>query len=64
MQAAKSISLSDAVNELAEAGLARGTERKRFVLPEFDYRPATDLTNIGDVLGMLEEEAWSNSHDR
>lgn len=61
LQEEKNISMSEAVNELASAGLRRSiVSTKRIELPDFSYAPRIDVTNIGEVLGMLEEEEWLN----
>jgi len=64
LQETKGLSLSDAVNELATSGLERERPKKKFVLPEFDYKPKVDVTNVGEVLGIEEEEEWRGKYDR
>ena len=64
LQEQKGVSLSAAVDELALAGLERARPRRKFVLPEYDYEPKVDVTNVGDVLGIEEEEEWLGHDDR
>lgn len=55
IRAEKNVSLSEAVNQLAEAGLRRSTERKPFKLRTFSDRgPKMDLTNVAEVLEIID----------
>lgn len=52
----ESLGLSEAVNRLARAGMTRGTRARRFKQRTFDMgEPRIDLSNIGEVLGLLDE---------
>ena len=64
LQADRGLSLSEAVNELAQAGLNRRQSVREVVLPEFDYEPKVDVTNIGELLGIEEEAHWQDRDDR
>ncbi|MGH3813808.1 MAG: ribbon-helix-helix protein, CopG family [Pseudonocardiaceae bacterium] len=54
MRAERNIGLSEAVNELARAGLAVPSQRTRFVQRTFPMGARIDITNIGDALEYLE----------
>lgn len=55
IQAEEGISLSEAVNQLAGAGLRRSAERKPFKLRTFTGRgPKVDVTNVAEVLDIIE----------
>jgi hypothetical protein len=46
---------SQAVNDLVRAGLRQTKTRSRYELPTFDLGIKVDITNIGDVLDMLDQ---------
>lgn len=54
MRAERNIGLSEAVNELARAGLAVPSQRTRFVQRTFPMGARIDVVNIGDTLEYLE----------
>jgi Arc/MetJ family transcription regulator len=54
MCAERNIGLSEALNELARAGLAVPSQRTRFVQRAFPMGARIDVTNIGDALEYLE----------
>jgi hypothetical protein len=54
LRAERNIGLSEAVNELARAGLAVPSQRTRFVQRSFPMGARLDVTNIGDALEYLE----------
>lgn len=54
MRAERNIGLSEAVNELARAGLAVPSQRTRFVQRTVPMSARVDVTNIGDALEYLE----------
>jgi hypothetical protein len=54
LRAERNIGLSEAVNELARAGLAVPSQRTRFVQRSFPMGARIDVANVGDVLEYLE----------
>lgn len=54
MRAERNIGLSEAVNELARAGLSVPPQRTKFVQRTFPMAGRIDITNIGDALEHLE----------
>jgi len=50
----RNIGLSAAVNELARAGLAASTERKRFVQRSVAMGAGIDVSNVAETLELLE----------
>ncbi|MGH3875287.1 MAG: ribbon-helix-helix protein, CopG family [Pseudonocardiaceae bacterium] len=54
MRVERNIGLSEAVNELARAGLTVPSQRTRFVQRAFPMGARVDVTNIGDALEYLE----------
>ncbi|HEY2764835.1 MAG TPA: ribbon-helix-helix protein, CopG family [Pseudonocardiaceae bacterium] len=50
----RNIGLSEAVNELARAGLTVPTQRKKFDQRTFSMGARIDVANIGDALEFLE----------
>ena len=50
----RNIGLSEAVNELARAGLTVPTQRKKFAQRTFSMGARIDVANIGDALEFLE----------
>ncbi len=54
LRAERNIGLSEAVNELARAGLAVPSQRTRFVQRSFPMGARIDVTNVGDALEYLE----------
>ncbi len=52
------IGLSEAVNRLARAGIAKPAPRKVYKHWGTDLGLKVDVTNIGEVLGMLDEEEF------
>ncbi|MEO7195080.1 MAG: ribbon-helix-helix protein, CopG family [Pseudonocardiaceae bacterium] len=54
MCAERNIGVSEAVNELARAGLAVPSQRTRFVQCTFAMDSRIDATNVGDTLEYLE----------
>jgi len=51
----RGLGLSEAVNELARAGLGAQKKRYRYRPPMHSMGARVDLTNIGDVLELLDE---------
>lgn len=49
------IGLSEAVNRLVRDGLASPVEAPSYMHESFDMGMKIDVTNIGEVLGMLDE---------
>lgn len=49
------IGMSDAVNRLIRKGLARPVQPKPYVHQSYDMGLQADVTNIGEVLGWLDE---------
>lgn len=47
--------MSEAVNRLVRDGLARPVETPAYVHESFDMGMKIDVTNVGEVLGMLDE---------
>lgn len=47
--------MSEAVNRLVRDGLASPVEAPAYVHESFDMGMKIDVTNIGEVLGMLDE---------
>jgi hypothetical protein len=54
LRAERNIGLSAAVNELARAGLAASTKRKRFVQRSFAMGAGIDVSNVAEALELLE----------
>jgi hypothetical protein len=54
LRAERNIGLSEAVNELARAGLAVPSQRPRFVQRTFPMGARIDVANVGDALEHLE----------
>lgn len=52
------VGLGEAVNMLAKAGLARKSERKPFVQRSMNLGTKIDVTNIGEMLAILDEEEY------
>lgn len=52
----ESIGISEAVNRLIRKGLARPEPRAVYVNRSYDMGLKVDVTNIGDVLDLLDEE--------
>lgn len=50
------IAISEAVNRLVRAGMARRPERPQYVHRTHRLGLKVDITNIGEVLGMLDDE--------
>ena len=50
------IGLSEALNRLAKQGLTAGEPSKRYVHRSVPLRARVDITNIGDVLDLLDDE--------
>ena len=51
----KGLGLSEAVNDLARAGLAAQKTRYTYRPRTYDMGARVDLTNIGDVIELLDE---------
>lgn len=49
------IGMSEAVNRLVRDGLARPAETPAYIHDSFDMGMKIDVTNVGEVLGMLDE---------
>ena len=49
------IGMSEAVNRLVRDGLVRPAETPAYVHESFDMGMKIDVTNVGEVLGMLDE---------
>ena len=49
------IGMSEAVNRLVRDGLVRPVETPAYVHESFDMGMKIDVTNVGEVLGMLDE---------
>ena len=47
--------MSEALNRLAREGLVRPAASKPYVHKSYDMGQKIDITNIGEVLGMLDE---------
>ncbi|MGH3830574.1 MAG: hypothetical protein ACRDRS_09025 [Pseudonocardiaceae bacterium] len=54
MRAERNIGVSEAVNELARAGLTIPSQRTRFVQRTFPMGARIDVANVGDTLEYLE----------
>lgn len=54
MRRAKGIGLSEAVNELARAGMSRSSTRHRYEHRTADIGLKVDVTNVGEVLDLLD----------
>jgi hypothetical protein len=54
VRAERNIGLSEALNELARAGLAAPPQRETFVQRTFPMGARIDVTNIADALEYLE----------
>ncbi|MBA3250262.1 MAG: CopG family transcriptional regulator [Geodermatophilaceae bacterium] len=54
LQRDRLIGLSAAVNELARAGLAASTQRKRFVQRSVAMGAGLDVSNVAEALELLE----------
>ncbi len=50
----RALGLSEAVNELARAGLARGSRSKPFTQTAHDLGPGIDVSNVADALETLD----------
>lgn len=55
----RSIGVSEAVNELIRAGLARPQRRRRFVQRVFDMGAGIDYTNVAEAIETLDGPASS-----
>lgn len=53
----RSIGVSEAVNELIRAGLARRQRRRRFVQRVFDMGAGIDYTNVAEAIETLDGPA-------
>ena len=51
----RGIGPSEALNELARAGLSRPTPSPRYVHQSYDMGLKVDVTNIGEALARLDE---------
>lgn len=51
------IGISEAVNRLIRRGLVVSEPRAEYVNRSFDLGPKVDVTNIGDVLDLLDDES-------
>lgn len=58
LRSEKNIGLSEAVNELARAGLVVPAQRKKFVQRTFPMGARIDVANVGDALELLEEPGY------
>jgi hypothetical protein len=52
----KRLGFSEALNQLARLGLAAKPKRRRFVTKTHDLGFRIDVTNVGEVLSLLDEE--------
>ncbi len=50
------LGLSEAVNSLARRGMVEQQGGRRFTARSFDLGITVDITNIGDVLDLLDDE--------
>ncbi|WP_420627041.1 ribbon-helix-helix domain-containing protein [Candidatus Poriferisodalis sp.] len=55
LRRSEGIGMSEALNRLAREGLARPAASKPYVHKSYDMGQKIDVTNIGEVLGMLDE---------
>lgn len=55
VQQERGVGLGEAVNELARGGMARKVRRVPFVQRTVTVGLTADITNIGDVLELLDE---------
>ena len=55
LRSSDGIGVSDAVNRLVRDGLARPAPSKPYVHQSYDMGLKVDVTNIGEVLGWLDE---------
>ena len=55
LRSSEGIGVSDAVNRLVRDGLARPAPPKPYVHQSYDMGLKVDVTNIGEVLGWLDE---------
>jgi Ribbon-helix-helix protein, copG family len=53
----RGLGLSDALNELARAGLTQRTERAQFTQESHPLGLKIDVTNVADALELLEGES-------
>ncbi len=54
LRRSRNIGLSAAVNELARAGLAASSQRKRFVQRSVAMGPGIDVSNVAEAIELLE----------
>ena len=55
LRSSDGIGVSDAVNRLVRDGLARPAPSKPYVHQSYDMGLKVDVTNVGEVLGWLDE---------
>ncbi len=55
LRRSEGIGVSEAVNRLVRDGLAKPTARSLYEHTSYELGQRIDVTNIGDVLGMLDE---------
>ncbi|MDE0474529.1 MAG: CopG family transcriptional regulator [Gammaproteobacteria bacterium] len=55
LRRSEGVGVSEAVNRLARGGLARPTTPSRYEHTSYELDQRVDITNIGDVLGLLDE---------
>lgn len=55
LRRAEDIGVSEAVNRLVRAGLARPKSLSSYENDSYDMGQKLDVTNIGDVIGLLDE---------
>ncbi|MGH3822838.1 MAG: ribbon-helix-helix protein, CopG family [Pseudonocardiaceae bacterium] len=58
MRAERNIGLSEAINELARAGLSVPSQRTRFIQRTFPMGARIEVANIGDTLEHLEGPSY------
>lgn len=63
LQRERGLGVSAAVNELARAGLRTARQDIVYVHPSYDMGAMIDLSNVADVLELLDEDSSrSNAH--
>lgn len=55
LRSSEGIGVSDALNRLVRDGLARPTPSRPYVHRSYDMGLKVDVTNIGEVLGWLDD---------
>lgn len=55
LRRSEGIGVSEAVNRLVREGLSKPQERASYEHDAYEMRQKLDVTNIGDVIGLLDE---------